>query len=214
MYREAKTGLYFRENTLDEYVIKEQSSYKKFFDLVEGKTVLDIGSNIGAFAYFALQNGAKEVICFEPDPDNIKVWKKQGLDAKLIPRAVASSTGTATFYVNKGKNKGLHSLQPIHGRDEIVVKTASFDKVLSRYKPDCVKIDIEGGEYGLNLENFPEFVQAVAIEVHLNHKDNRKLGQALIKSLKSQFPHVLSNTKVTEKNWTTLFIGTREEDYE
>ena len=79
MYRESKTGLWCREGTLDEYVVKEQSSYKAFFSLMEGKTVVDIGSNIGAFAYFSKQNGAKEAICFEPDPENISVWKKQEL---------------------------------------------------------------------------------------------------------------------------------------
>lgn len=37
MYRESKTGLWCREGTLDEYTVEEQSSYKSFFSLMEGK---------------------------------------------------------------------------------------------------------------------------------------------------------------------------------
>lgn len=211
MYRESKTGLWCREGTLDEYVVKEQSSYKSFFSLMEGKTVVDIGSNIGAFAYFSKQNGAKEVICFEPDPENISMWKKQELNAKLIKRAVSNKSGVAKFYVNNGKNKGMHSLQPIQGRTEIAVKTVDFCEVLERYTPDLLKIDIEGGEYNLDLDSIPEFVYGIVIEIHLNHKNNRELGRILIDKLERQFPNVLHKPSITEKNWATLFIGTREE---
>lgn len=214
MYKESKTGLWCREGTLDEYVIKEQSSYRAFFSLMKGKTVVDIGSNIGAFAYFSKQNGAKEVICFEPDPENIRVWEKQELEAKLIKRAVSNKSGTAKFYVNNGKNKGMHSLQPIRGRTEIVVKTVDFHEVLKRYAPDLLKIDIEGGEYNLPLSEIPEFVKGIAIEIHLNHGNNRNLGKNLVKQLEQQFPNILHKPNITAKNWTTLFIGTREEDYE
>lgn len=211
MYRESKTGLWCRENTLDEYVIKEQSSYKEFFALMEGKRVADIGANIGAFAYNALKAGANEVVCFEPDPDNVKMFRKQNLNAKLISRAVADKTGTREFYVNTGKNKGLHSLQPYRGRDVIKVRTVSFQEVLERYKPQLVKIDIEGGEYGLNL-NLPEYVEAICIEIHLTAKGHRSLGKALTKRLAEDFPYVLHEAHITDKNWTTLFIGKRKEN--
>ena len=210
-YAEKKTGLVCREGTLDEYVVKEQSSYSPIFELVKGKTVMDIGANIGAFSYTALKNGADKVIAFEPDEDNAKLYELNvPKDAKLFRGAVASKTGTAILYVNEsGKNKGLHSLQQINGRTQIEVKTYSFRKALEKFRPQILKIDIEGGEYDLELHDLPEYIEAICMEIHLSHGDNREMGKKLIKSLKKQFPNVLKDSNITDKNWTTLLIAKR-----
>ena len=215
MYREKNTNLWCREDTLDEYVVKEQATYTPIFENMKGKVVADIGANIGAFTYNSLKHGAKRVVAFEPDPDNIKIYKKQGFDerVKLFEGAVSNVTGQATLYQNaKGKNKGLHSLQDISGRDMTEVNTYSFSKLLKKFEPEILKIDIEGGEYMLDLYDLPEFVKGICIEIHLTHKDNRRKGKALAKSLEQQFPVVLKKPHITEKNWTTLFIGLREEE--
>ena len=210
MYKEPKTGLWCREDTLDEYVVKEQRCYDLLLDFAKGKVVMDIGGNIGAFAYSAIKHGAKSVISFELDPDNITVFTKQNLDqVKLIKGAIASHNGTATLYLNKGKNKGMHSLQAIGGRETIQVKAYPFKKALTKYSPDLIKIDIEGGEFDLDFKNMPEFIQGIAIEIHLNHGNNREMAPALIKTLRQQFPSVLKTPRITEKNWTTYFIGMR-----
>lgn len=209
LYREAHTGLWCRRDTLDEYVVKEQSSYKQLFNLIHNKTVLDIGANIGAFAYNAIESGAKKVISFEPDPDNVRVYKKQGLSSILIEKAVSNRNGTSRLYINSHKNKGLHSLQPINGRASIPIELISFADILEEYKPSIIKIDIEGGEYDLDLYDIPSFVKAIAIEIHLSHGDNRQQAIPLIKALKEQFPIILHDTHITDKNWTTLFIGRR-----
>ena len=171
---------------------------------------MDIGANIGAFAHRALKAGASYVVCFEPDPDNIEVFNCQKLEnVKLVKGAIAQEKGTAKLYLNGGKNKGMHTLQPINGREVIEVKTYSFIKAIERYSPDFIKIDIEGGEFEFDLSHIPEGVKGIAIEIHLNHKGNRELAVDLIKQLKKQFPNVLKDPSITEKNWTTLFIGTR-----
>ena len=51
----------------------------------------------------------------------------------------------------------------------------------------------------------------IAIEIHLNHKNNRGLGKTLIDKLERQLPNILHKPSITEKNWAMLFIGTREE---
>lgn len=210
MYKEATTGLWCREDTLDEYVVKEQRCYDPLLQFVKGNVVFDIGANIGAFAYRAIKAGAAQIICFEPDPDNIEVFLKQKLEnVKLIKGAIAQEKGTAQLYRNGGKNKGMHTLQPINGRECVTVKTYPFIKAIERYAPDFIKIDIEGGEFEFDLSHIPEGVKGVAIEIHLNHKGNRELAVDLIKQLKSQFPNVLKDPNITDKNWTTLFIGTR-----
>ena len=215
MYREKITGLWCRENTLDEYVVKEQSCYSKFLSLVRDSTVMDIGGNIGAFAYKAIESGAKKVISFEPEPGNIELFKMQDFyespKVKLIERAISDKNGVADFYVNSsGKNKGLHSLQEIQGRHKIQVKTVEFKQALTKFSPEYIKIDIEGGEYDIDLSNLPLNVKGIAIEIHLTHGDNREQGENLIKILKKQFPVVLKEPKITDKNWTTLFIGRRK----
>lgn len=212
MYRESTTGLWCREDTLDEYVIKEQRCYDPLFQLklMKGNVVLDIGANIGAFAYRALKAGASQVICFEPDPDNIEVFNKQKLEnVKLVKGAISQNKGTAQLYRNGGKNKGMHSLQKINGRETVTVKTYPFIGAIERYSPDLIKIDIEGGEFEFDLSHIPEGVKGIAIEIHLNHKGNRELAVDLINQLKKQFPNVLKDPHITDKNWTTLFIGTR-----
>lgn len=210
MYREERTGLWCRENTLDEYVIKEQSCYNKMLEHGFGKTVMDIGGNIGAFAFHALEYGAEKVVSFEPEPDNIRIFKKQELpNVKLIEKAISSEDGIALLYMNKGKNKGMHSLQDISGRDCIQVKTWSFEKALRKFEPELLKIDIEGAEFGIPLNRIPSFVEGIAIEIHLNHKGNREAAAQLIHDLRKQFPHVLRQPNITDKNWTTLFIGFR-----
>lgn len=211
MYKEKTTGLWCRPDTLDEYVIKEQRTYNPLLELCKDRSVMDIGANIGAFTFQALAHGAIQVVSFEPDKDNIGMFQKQGFDnrVKLIKRAVSNSTGTALFYVNSGKNKGMHSLQEIQGRESYEVKTVSFKDALDRYSPQILKIDIEGGEYDLNFKDLPLTVEAIAIELHLLHGDNRKMASRLIKDLKKQFPEVLKDPVLTEKNWTTLFIGRR-----
>lgn len=210
MYREPTTGLWCREDTLDEYIIKEQHCYDPLLQFVKGNVVMDIGANIGAFAYKALEAGAAYVISFEPDPDNINMFNMQGLDnVKLIKGAISQERGTAKLYVNSGKNKGMHSLQPVNGRKTVDVKTYSFMKAIERYAPDFLKVDIEGGEFEFDMSHIPEGVKGIAIEIHLNHKGNRELAVDLIKQLKRQFPNILKDPNITEKNWTTLFIGTR-----
>lgn len=210
MYKEPTTGLWCREDTLDEYVIKEQRCYDSLLQFAKGNVIMDIGANIGAFAHRALKAGASYVVCFEPDPDNIEVFNRQKLgNVKLVKGAIAQEKGTAKLYLNGGKNKGMHTLQPINGREVVEVKTYPFMGAIERYSPDFIKIDIEGGEFEFDLSHIPEGVKGIAIEIHLNHKGNRELAVDLIRQLKKQFPNVLKDPNITEKNWTTLFIGTR-----
>jgi FkbM family methyltransferase len=201
-----KTGLNYREGTLDLFVIREQSTYKKLMKYVKGKRVLDIGGNIGAFAYTALENGAVKVDSFEPDASNIKMYKKQGLDSTLYEYAVTDRDGKAKFYLNSGKNKGMHTLRETRGREFVEVKTISFEKVLKKCKPQVLKIDIEGGEYGLDFDLIPDTVKVIAVEIHLTSVDQRREGKKLLKYLKERYEE-LTDSKITEKNWTTLFIG-------
>ena len=212
--KDVKTGLNMREGTLDEYVIREQSSYTKLFERCKGKTVVDIGGNIGAFAFNCELFGAKEVHSFEPEPENIKLFKSQKLKlTKLHEFAVAEEDGVAFFYVNGGKNKGLHSLDKTRGREHIEVKTIAFEKVLKKLNPDVLKIDIEGGEYGLDFDLILKSnVKVIAVEIHLVTKSHYTQGIELIDWLNKHFEPM--NTPIDTSHpitsWTKTFVGKRK----
>jgi FkbM family methyltransferase len=209
------TGLCYREGTMDLYVIREQSQYRKFLNLIQDKVVLDIGGNIGAFAYNAFEAGAKEVVSFEPDEENARIYECQNplyrsykSEPKLYRIAVSDRGGTAKLYVNGLKNKGTHSLIETRGREFVMVRTMSFDYILKKHKPYALKIDIEGGEYLLDFNLIPSSVKAITVELHLNNTDKRNKGRVMLDWLRENFKE-LSNTNITDKNWTTLFIGER-----
>jgi FkbM family methyltransferase len=212
MQKDKRTGLYYRKDTLDLYVIREQTQYTKLFELCKNKRVLDIGANIGAFAYNAVEYGASKVYSFEPEPENLELFIAQGIqNTKLYKRAITDRGGTAKFYINTKKNKGLHSLEEKKGRECIVVHTVSLEKVLDKLKnPEVIKIDIEGGEYKLNYDLLLR-AKVIAIEIHLQGKDNRQKGRKLLSFLRKNFTE-LSNSNITDKNWTTVFIGRRKHD--
>lgn len=171
--RDTNTGLYYETNA-ELGIIKEQTSYITLFELLKNKVVLDLGGNIGCFAYNAIKYKAKKVISYEPSPRNVKLYNKQGIErAKVIEAAVSDKNGIANFYINKKNNKGLHSLIERRGRECIEVKTISIQDIINKVKPDYIKVDIEGGEYFIlkELVKIDEYgIKGIAIEFHMLKK--------------------------------------------
>jgi FkbM family methyltransferase len=150
----------YRPNTTDEKVIPEvlkRNVYeRKAFDFfIEPNEVwLDLGANIGTFSLLCLARKAK-VIAFEPEPENF-ILLNQNLkenfskDFKTIQEAVGTVQGNLPLYVCKGDyNKYRHTLVPIRGRTTIHVPVQPILKVLTKYKPACIKMDIEGAEISI-----------------------------------------------------------------
>lgn len=214
---ELKNVVTLREdNSSDMYIIRElESCYGALkFD---GRNVLDIGGHIGLFANYALLRGAKKVFSYEPEPNNFSYLVKNSRNKSIYPTG-AAVTGcnekTLDFYVNKYKNKGLHSLYVTRGRDKIVVNAVNFYDILAKNNPSVLKIDIEGGEYYLFNYNktIPKYITQIAIELHLTKKHWRekeapKLYQYFLdngfKDVKGKKP------KIAGKNWATTWVGSR-----
>jgi len=193
MPKDKKTGLYYRNGTTDLDIIREQKIYILFFEKIEGLNVLDVGANIGTFTHNLIENGAKQVYAFEPEPENIKMFKKQnfGNKVRLFESAISNKNGTSKLYLNTKKNKGTHSLNKIRGREPIEVETKSFKKVFEKLKIDAIKIDIEGAEYLLDFKQIPDTVKYIAIEVHMSTKENREKGKQLINYLQKRYDTIL-----------------------
>ncbi len=217
-----ESNLYYRTETSDKVIIAEQATYNKFLERCKGMIVLDLGANIGAFSNRALEEGAKKVFGFEPDPDNIALIKKQPFYKdkrfKLIEKAVSDKTGVAYFYKNVRRHKGMHSLLYKRGRETIEVKTISLNKVLDKVNPDGIKLDIEGAEFIIDFNRIIESnIKLLAMEMHLgfnlNNKKTLYYAKKVKKLLDDNFEELttFSQSKVSEDKYgqTALYIGVR-----
>jgi FkbM family methyltransferase len=201
-----------REDTLDLFVIKEQSCYKdlSFKDCI----VLDIGGNIGAFANYAIMRGAKSVISVEPEIDNYRLLVENTKDLNVISHnacAVSNNAETIQLFVNKGRNKGLHSTVIRRGRDVQIASCLNINNLIEDYKPAIVKVDIEGGEYTL-FENMPKIhacVTQIAVELHLKTKERRTYAKNLIAFVKDNGFVFSKMPDADAGNWTVLLIANR-----
>lgn len=204
-----ESGLYYRKNTSDRFVIDEVKMYKLLYALMKDKVVLDLGANIGSFAHMALQSGAKKVYSFEPDSENCEVYRKQYHfvegKSKLYEAAVKKESGVAYLSANMKSDRVCQTtFREIRGREMIEVKAIGFESILKKLKPQIVKIDIEGEEFNLDLKLLNKYnVEAIAIEIHTNH--DRKKAIKTMAQLQQQFK-MINNGKIT--NWSaTMFFG-------
>jgi FkbM family methyltransferase len=129
-----------------------------------GDTVFDVGANIGFYSVlFSRWVGpGGKVICFEPDPDNVSLLRRNlelnGCQNAMV-RDVAlgkaqevsvfsrDPTTGATGHLGKGPTYA----ETIFGTGKeflIPVRAETLDsEALSLQRPDVIKLDIEGGEY-------------------------------------------------------------------
>jgi FkbM family methyltransferase len=171
-----ETAMWARPDTKDEMILNEVLIERTYgaAPIEPTDVVLDIGGNIGAAAEFFLDRGAKHVVSYEPDPDNVAVFNRnmsrsiaQGL-VTIHRAAVTYRDGHVQLYTNNGPNKACHSVVPKRGYSSIDVPAVSFESVLNHYRPSVIKCDIEGGEYGLPWELLSKhpYVRVVIIELH------------------------------------------------
>jgi len=104
-----------RENTLDDYIVKEMNGYLKRINLSEDDLWLDVGAHIGAFCN-VIQDRVKKVVAFEPDEDNYSLLIKNSNPekCKTFKKAlVGNNDSKRKFYINLKKNKGTPNFSDI-----------------------------------------------------------------------------------------------------
>jgi len=192
-----KTGLKYREDSLDNMTIKEERDYKAIFPYCKDAIVFDVGANIGMFTYHALKEGAKQVISYEPEPDNFYILTQQDFDNRAILNNVGlgGENGELPFYRNTKGNKkkpnyGKHSLCPTRGREVIKVEIKEFYKELDKYKPTVLKMDCEGGEFFVDWSKLPNYVEYIIIEIH--KCINEEKSNEVLKWYDSEFDTIYS----------------------
>jgi len=196
--------MYIRPNTSDDLVIDEAIDYKSLFiDSKESDVFMDIGANIASVSRLAIKQQPNiKIIAFEPECDNYEVAKKNiSKNAFLIKKAISDTNGYIKLYKSKSSNKGKTStvLRDCNLNSDLkIVDCLNFVDVLKQYKPTLIKIDIEGGEYSLKLDNLPEEVKGLAIEIHKIEDDWKKMKE-IYEILSNQFTYELGDIPKDDK---------------
>lgn len=166
-----RNKFWYRPGTFDLNSIREcKANYSEIE--VAGKTVLDLGANIGGFARMAIDAGAKSVIALEPCPYNYQLLKMNAPEASCINAAVSEKNldEVVFHYANSKRNSVSSSTKKRRNASgvTIAVPGIAFSFLLNQYRPEVLKIDIEGKEYDIldAIGVIPEYVETVGIEFH------------------------------------------------
>ncbi len=202
-------GLFYRPETNDRSIINE--AFRDYVLLGIGEeTILDVGAHIGSFAIWALEEGAKEVISFEPDPENYGLLLHNTVGKKVVAHnsAIVEEGNTIELWRSRTKDKSSHSIQHRRGRTDVVhVEATALRDTIRRYHPTVLKIDIEGGEFLLlpTLACLQDLgIRAVTIEFHFGRSEWRRLSKEIAASLNKQF--TVRVPPKLDKAWNTVGI--------
>jgi hypothetical protein len=117
---------------------------------------------------------------------------------------VGDNRTTVDLYLSK-RFPAAHSTVPRRGREKVTLPAVNFWKELEALKPTALKIDCEGTEYEYNLQDLPDYVEEVGMELHLFNKDMAKQAIALAHVFKDWNYH-----RRFRFNWnTTMLIVSR-----
>lgn len=121
-----------------------------------GDVVLDCGANVGTFARFALDAGARLVVAIEPAPDNVEClrrnFEKEIAEKRLIvyPKGVWDKEDTLELLVDPDNQAADSFVIHRQGAKAVTrVPLTTIDAIvaeLSLNRVDFVKMDIEGAE--------------------------------------------------------------------
>lgn len=175
----------------------EYASAKNIFEFLEedyknlnvnGKTVVDVGANIGDTAiYFALK-GAKKIFAIEPYPHIYGIARKNiganGLSKKvtLLQLGIASKPGEIRINTDFVGSAGSVLKNFEEGQK---VKVMTLEDFVKKYKIKnaVLKMDIEGSEYEILMKSKKSVLSAfseIIFEFHYGKTDmlSRKLRAA------------------------------------
>jgi FkbM family methyltransferase len=144
--------------------------YTKHFKVKEGDVVMDIGANVGAFSFEALQKNIKHLYSIEPSslllPTLTKNLKSE-TEVDIINLGIGNEKAT---------DKILSKEDSINIYDNInsSYNTTTFSQLIEDYKIetiDFLKCDCEGGEYFIFTKENEEWIKSnvkkIAGEFHL-----------------------------------------------
>jgi len=170
----------------------DQSVMREIFKVREYRTaeeiifqakdpIVDVGAHVGFFVLYARALNQKiKIFALEPEKENAKMLAKHVKDntiknVKIIEEALGPETGKDKLVITPD-NHNYHLLQEEEklGKDERVIETKTvcfkdFCESNKIKKISLLKMDIEGGEYGvienLDTDDFSK-IGAIVMEYH------------------------------------------------
>lgn len=183
-----------------------------------GDIVFDVGAHLGFFSYYALQNGAKEIYAFEPNPyvfeilkENSRMWSDRIKPFQLalfsteedLEFFIVSELDTVSTLVKDREGSALGSVKYCK---VIKVRTTTVDNFVRDNKierVDFIKIDAEGSEKEIlkgaeeTIKNFkPRMVVAA-----YHFPDDKERIPELVFSIRNDY-----NFKIVNKGEEDLFF--------
>jgi len=165
-------------------------------DIRPNDIVVDIGAATGNFVAHAVANNASHIVAVEPNQDYLRTL----VETTPNVTAINAGIGSTANHFNNISSKGY--------------KKMSFLDLVVDYnipKIDYLKIDCEGGEYGIFTEmNFPYLrtqVKNIQVDFHLNSysgcaKQWQKLRDGLLKKFETvEFLNPDDEAKATDDNF-------------
>lgn len=210
--------LFIRSNNESDKCIPHQMADYDVLDL-EGKTVMDIGANIGVFTRYANERGSKKILCYEPAADNFEMLQLNTCDidiAEIYKKGIAGHTGKINLY-RIPDVAASNSIYPIDRAT--IVEEIEVISLLEAITPDVdvIKMDIEGGEYTALLScDIPNHVKQIIVEFHFKTTEMIELYVPTIEHMNKSWvckhdPNLtMPKTHTGKTRHTTLGFWTRD----
>lgn len=183
---------------IPEYLMSEVEEYFSAspYNIENPKIIIDIGSNIGAFAIRAHKEWPNALIyCYEPFHKNIVELERNlsSIPCKIEPFAVGRKTEGRRFYIGDMSVTGGFYKNERNTDDVILVPCISASLLP---EAEVIKIDTEGAEIEILRSINLNSTQLLMVEYH-SEVDRKEMESIL----ESQFYKILHNEN-------TVSVGT------
>lgn len=171
----------------------EANQYHLTKEELTGRSVIDVGANIGAFSLLSASLGAKKVIGLEPVTKTFNLFqsnvKRSGLSSIIALKNLVSAEHGKYFKIsNDNDNSGANSMYNVAENSEMV-RSLSLTTILKMVDGDNIllKLDCEGAEYDILLNATQEEmdrINEVVLEIHTDLHPTFKGKEILENKLK------------------------------
>ncbi len=183
-----------RKNTTDKNIVLEvfRGTYRRKtrfqFDVLRGETWIDIGAHIGAFSAYCMNRGGAIVGAYEPITENGEQFTLNVPEIDIQVCAI-SAINCDTIELRKGTRDGKYCSFSAKGKLGDIVKVKNRHiKTLTGF--DCIKMDIEGGEFDiLDKREIPKCKKLV-FEYHFRKDRSMVNFRERINYLKTIFKNI------------------------
>ena len=174
--------------------VVQANQYRIDGEKIFGRTIIDIGANIGAFTLYSALLGAKKVVSVEPVSASynrlLKNIHRLNLKNVTTFKNLIHRKNNLFLPVSLNDNAGANSIYNVNDDNFEVVETIAFFDVIGKINDSNIflKIDCEGAEYDviLHTDNYHwDKISEIVIEMHTEMHPEYKGKEILMYKLQS-----------------------------